>query len=70
MSDVAAHRRPTLQDPVALAEIDLTGELMIAAAAASEERLSTDRIDELLRVEAARDARPDAAGGEPAAPGA
>lgn len=45
-----AHRHPTVQDQVALAEIDLTGELMIAAAAASEDRLSNDRIDELLHV--------------------
>lgn len=45
-----AHRHPTVHDQVALAEIDLTGELMIAAAAASEDRLSTDRIDELLHV--------------------
>ncbi|MFB7634033.1 hypothetical protein ACFC0M_24245 [Streptomyces sp. NPDC056149] len=50
MSDVPAHRHPTVQDQVALVEIDLTGELMIAAAAASEDRLSTDRIDELLHV--------------------
>ncbi|MFF0622856.1 hypothetical protein [Streptomyces sp. NPDC004296] len=50
MSDVPAHRHPTVQDQVALTEIDLTGELMIAAAAASEDRLSTDRIDELLHV--------------------
>ncbi|SEG88860.1 hypothetical protein SAMN05216223_119157 [Actinacidiphila yanglinensis] len=37
-------------DPVALAEIDLCGELMIAASAAVEERLSVDRIDEVLEV--------------------
>ncbi|MFJ2959445.1 hypothetical protein OG896_16780 [Streptomyces sp. NBC_00669] len=37
-------------DPVALAEIDLCGELMIAASAAVEERLSFDRIDEVLEV--------------------
>ncbi|MEU1313291.1 hypothetical protein ABZ419_30970 [Streptomyces cinnamoneus] len=37
-------------DPVALIEIDLYGELMIAASSAVEERLSTDRIDEVLRV--------------------
>ncbi|WP_190113036.1 hypothetical protein [Streptomyces cinnamoneus] len=37
-------------DPVALIEIDLYGELMIAASSAAEERLSTDRIDEVLRV--------------------
>jgi len=41
---VAAH------DPVALAEIDLYGELMIAAAATPFERLPADRIDEVLRV--------------------
>ncbi|MCC3779354.1 hypothetical protein [Streptomyces sp. UNOB3_S3] len=37
-------------DPVALIEIDLYGELMIAASMADEERLSADRIDEVLRV--------------------
>ncbi|UQA93875.1 hypothetical protein [Streptomyces halobius] len=47
---VAAHRHGTVQDHVALVEIDLTGELMIAAAAASEDRLSPDRIDEVLHV--------------------
>ncbi|MEU7024918.1 hypothetical protein ABZ990_30430 [Streptomyces sp. NPDC046203] len=36
---------------VALAEIELCGELIIAASAADgEERLSADRIDEVLRV--------------------
>ncbi|MET7798168.1 hypothetical protein [Streptomyces decoyicus] len=48
---VAGHRPTTVQDHVALVEIDLTGELMIAAAAASEDRLSPDRIDEVLEVE-------------------
>ncbi|WP_431357758.1 hypothetical protein [Streptomyces lydicus] len=48
---VAGHRPTTVQDPVALVEIDLTGELMIAAAAASEDRLSPDRIDEVLEVD-------------------
>lgn len=43
-----------VQDHVALAEIDLCGELMIAASAADEERLSADRIDEVLRVRAVR----------------
>ncbi|WP_443072647.1 hypothetical protein [Streptomyces sp. RPT161] len=38
------------QDRVALAEIELCGELMIAASAVSEERLSTARIDEVLEV--------------------
>ncbi|MFD7506411.1 hypothetical protein [Streptomyces sp. NPDC059850] len=41
---------------MALVEIDLYGELMIAAASADEERLSPDRIDEVLRVEADRSA--------------
>jgi hypothetical protein len=39
------------QDHVALAEIELCGELMIAASAAGEERLSAARIDEVLNVE-------------------
>ncbi|MFI0264929.1 hypothetical protein ACH4OW_38720 [Streptomyces sp. NPDC017056] len=55
---VAGHRNATVQDHVALVEIDLTGELMIAAAAASEDRLSSDRIDEVLDVDADR-VRPD-----------
>ncbi|WP_425329444.1 hypothetical protein [Streptomyces inhibens] len=50
---VAGHRSTTVQEHVALVEIDLTGELMIAAAAASEDRLSPDRIDEVLDVEGA-----------------
>lgn len=37
-------------DHVALDEIDLYGELIIAAAATGEERLPKDRIDEVLRV--------------------
>ncbi|MEU2433494.1 MULTISPECIES: hypothetical protein [unclassified Streptomyces] len=42
---------PTVQDDyVALAEIELCGELMIAASAADGERLSDDRIDEVLNV--------------------
>ncbi|MET9955364.1 hypothetical protein ABZ135_27985 [Streptomyces sp. NPDC006339] len=42
-----------LSDPecVALAEIELCGELIIAASAVEEERLSADRIDEVLRVD-------------------
>ncbi|MEU9115907.1 hypothetical protein AB0D04_30060 [Streptomyces sp. NPDC048483] len=51
MLSVAAHRHPKVQDHVALVEIDLTGELMIAAAAATEDRLSPDRIDEVLDVD-------------------
>ncbi|MFB7517555.1 hypothetical protein [Streptomyces sp. NPDC056144] len=38
-----------VQDRVALAEIELCGELIIAASAADGERLSADRIDEVLR---------------------
>ncbi|MFF4951949.1 hypothetical protein ACWC2K_15800 [Streptomyces chattanoogensis] len=53
---VAGHRHPTVQDHVALVEIDLTGELMIAAAAATGDRLSRDRIDEVLDVDGADDA--------------
>jgi hypothetical protein len=41
---------PHAQDCVALAEIELCGELMIAAADALEDRLSPDRIDEVLKV--------------------
>ncbi|MDX3579659.1 MULTISPECIES: hypothetical protein [unclassified Streptomyces] len=39
-----------VQDLVALAEIELCGELIIAASAAGEERLSLESIDEVLRV--------------------
>ncbi|MFD8691710.1 hypothetical protein [Streptomyces sp. NPDC059651] len=42
----------TASDYVALAEIELCGELMIAASASIEERLSADRIDEVLDVKA------------------
>ncbi|MBC2875037.1 MULTISPECIES: hypothetical protein [Streptomyces] len=45
-------------DPVALIEIDLYGELMIAATGAAEDRLSPDRIDEVLRVVRPRSRRP------------
>lgn len=44
---------PNAQDCVALAEIELCGELMIAASDADEERLSPDRIDEVLDVRGA-----------------
>ncbi|MCF6524201.1 hypothetical protein [Streptomyces sp. JJ36] len=46
-------RGSLVHDHVALAEIELCGELMIAASAAAEageERLSPARIDEVLRV--------------------
>lgn len=39
-----------VQDHVALAEIELCGELIIAASAAGEERLSLESIDLVLRV--------------------
>ena len=45
-----------VQDHVALAEIELCGELIIAASAADEDRLSPDRIDEVLKVAAERSA--------------
>ncbi|SDL10828.1 hypothetical protein [Streptomyces indicus] len=45
-----AQSRGAVQDHVALAEIELCGDLIIAASAADEERLSADRIDEVLRV--------------------
>ncbi|MBR8642421.1 hypothetical protein AB0N88_13455 [Streptomyces sp. NPDC093516] len=44
-----------VQDHVALAEIELCGELIIAASAA-QERLSLESIDEVLRVAEERDA--------------
>ncbi|MFF1699511.1 hypothetical protein ACFVXC_38785 [Streptomyces sp. NPDC058257] len=48
--NVALVRGTTVQDHVALAEIELCGELIIAASAAGEDRLSADRIDEVLKV--------------------
>ncbi|MEU6980110.1 MULTISPECIES: hypothetical protein [unclassified Streptomyces] len=55
----------TLSDPerIALAEIELCGELIIAASAAAEERLSADRIDEVLRVGAGGTHQPPGARG-------
>jgi len=47
---VAPVRGTAVQDHVALAEIELCGDLIIAASAADEDRLSPDRIDEVLRV--------------------
>ncbi|QKW10998.1 hypothetical protein HUT18_18985 [Streptomyces sp. NA04227] len=43
-------RGTAVHDHVALAEIELCGDLMIAASATRAERLSADRIDEILRV--------------------
>ncbi|MGI5426838.1 hypothetical protein [Streptomyces sp. CA-179760] len=45
-----------VQDHVALAEIELCGELIIAASTAHEERLSLQSIDEVLKVAEERDA--------------
>lgn len=49
MRRVASLRGGTVQDRVALAEIELCGELIIAASAA-EDRLSLESIDKVLRV--------------------
>ncbi|WP_405536512.1 hypothetical protein OG787_25765 [Streptomyces sp. NBC_00075] len=46
-----------VQDHVALAEIELCGELIIAASAAEEERLSLESIDEVLKVAEEREGR-------------
>ncbi|WDV57080.1 hypothetical protein PV963_21485 [Streptomyces coeruleorubidus] len=48
-----------VQDHVALAEIELCGELIIAASAAHEERLSLESIDEVLKVAEERGACAD-----------
>ncbi|MFJ6572407.1 hypothetical protein ACIQNU_33870 [Streptomyces sp. NPDC091292] len=50
MRCVAASTATAVQDHVALAEIEMCGELIIAASASHDERLSADRIDEVLRV--------------------
>jgi hypothetical protein len=47
---MALVRGMAVQDHIALAEIEMCGELIIAASAAHEERLSADRIDEVLNV--------------------
>ncbi|MFF8959305.1 hypothetical protein [Streptomyces sp. NPDC014894] len=54
---VAPPSTTLVQDHVALAEIELCGDLIIAASAADGERLSFDRIDEVLKVAAERSAR-------------
>ncbi|GAA3361721.1 hypothetical protein GCM10017744_049560 [Streptomyces antimycoticus] len=64
---MVARRGSSGPDPVALVEIDLYGDLMIAASSADEDRLSTDRIDEVLRVQADRS---DSAEGAKSAKGA
>jgi hypothetical protein len=45
----------TVQDHVALAEIELCGDMIIAASAAHEERLSLESIDQVLGVAEDRD---------------
>ncbi|MFF1958309.1 hypothetical protein ACFVWX_15110 [Streptomyces sp. NPDC058220] len=55
---MAPLRTPTVQDHVALAEIEWCGELMIAASAADGERLSPARIDEVLNVTVERPVPP------------
>ncbi|MYT72345.1 hypothetical protein ACN2WE_21950 [Streptomyces sp. cg28] len=57
--DVAPVGGTAVQDYVALAEIELCGELIIAASAVAEGRLSADRIDEVLRVAEALPESPD-----------
>ncbi|MBW1599320.1 hypothetical protein [Streptomyces sp. JJ38] len=54
-------REPSaVQDWEALAEIELYGELIIAAAAEPDERLSDDRIDEVLGTGQRNAPEPDA----------
>ncbi|MEV7425936.1 MULTISPECIES: hypothetical protein [unclassified Streptomyces] len=53
---MAPSRTPTVHDHVALAEIEWCGELMIAASATDGDRLSPDRIDEVLNVRRERSA--------------
>ncbi|MFD6422776.1 hypothetical protein [Streptomyces sp. NPDC060198] len=48
MTQVVTLSAPNAQEYVALAEIELCGELMIAASSSTEDRLSADRIDEVL----------------------
>ncbi|GAA1725902.1 hypothetical protein GCM10009680_79260 [Streptomyces yatensis] len=67
---VVARRGSSGPDPVALVEIDLYGDLMIAASSADEDRLSTDRIDEVLRVQADRSDSAEGAKGAKGAHGA
>jgi hypothetical protein len=52
-----------VQDHVALAEIELCGDLIIAASATREDRLSLESIDEVLKVTEER-ARGERAGGD------
>ncbi|NBE50350.1 hypothetical protein [Streptomyces boluensis] len=56
--------KAAVHDPVALAEIELCGELIIAASTADGDRLSVDRIDEVLKVYEAKHPR-KASGADP-----
>jgi hypothetical protein len=47
---VASARGAGVHDHVALDEIELCGDLMIAASSSGEDRLTPDRIDEVLKV--------------------
>jgi hypothetical protein len=53
------HRGSAVHDHVALDEIELCCELMIAASTATTERLSAARIDEVLRVGRRAPGEPD-----------
>ncbi|MGH1554207.1 hypothetical protein ACRAWF_26510 [Streptomyces sp. L7] len=55
MTHVAPVGGTAVQDHVALAEIELCGDLIIAASAA-QDRLSLESIDEVLKVAEERDA--------------
>lgn len=58
-----------VQDHVALAEIELCGDLIIAASAALEDRLSLESIDEVLKVSEERARGEQAAGDRDRGPG-
>ncbi|GAA4682359.1 hypothetical protein [Streptomyces youssoufiensis] len=60
---MVARQGPSVSDHVALVEIDLYGELMIAASSVAEERMSADHIDAVLRVHVDRS---NSASSEPA----
>jgi len=47
---MASSRRPGVHDHVALDEIEMCGDLMIAASSSGEDRLTPARIDEVLKV--------------------
>lgn len=55
---MASPRRAGVHDHVALDEIEMCGDLMIAASSSGEDRLTAARIDEVLKV--SRQAEDDA----------